>query len=183
METYPRRSQSHPDLPPEACVNGRLLVRRVQPDRGEPFLLALFITLADPIEEVLKLYGQRWLIETDLRTLKSQLRMEQLSCATPEMAAKEIVMGLTAYNLVRAVIVLAAQQSGLPPRHYSFTSAARIVQSFAPKIANATSSAESKRHYDRMMYYLQQTILPRRKRKAYPREQWSKQAKYPKRKT
>jgi len=176
--------KSHPDLPPEACVSGRLIVHQVQPDNGgEPFLLALFATLPDPLEEILKLYGQRWHIETDLRTLKSQLRMDQLSCATPEMAAKEIAMGITAYNLVRAVIALAAQQSGLPPRHYSFTSAARIVQSFAPKIANASSPEESKRHYDRMMYYLQQAKLPRRKRKTYPRAVWGKQAKYPNRKT
>lgn len=175
--------KSHPDLPPQACVNGRLIVRQVQPDHGgAPILLYLFTTLPDSVEEILALYGQRWLIETDLRTLKSQLRMEQLSCATPEMAAKEIVMGVAAYNLVRAVIALAAQQSGLPPRQYSFTRAARIVQSFTPKIANASSAEEAKRHYDRMMYYLQQARLPRRKRKAYPREVWAKQAKYPQRK-
>ena len=176
--------KSHPDLPPQACVSGRLIVHQVQPDDGsEPFLIYLFTTLPDSVEELLKLYGQRWLIETDLRTLKSQLRMEQLSCATPEMAAKEIVMGVAAYNLVRAVITLAAQQSGLPPRQYSFTRASRIVQSFAPKIANATSPQEAKRHYDRMMYYLQQARLPRRKRKPYPREVWGKPATYPKRKT
>jgi putative transposase len=175
--------KSHPDLPLEACVRGRLIVRQVQPDDGdEPFLLCLFTTLPDSVEETLQLYGQRWLIETDLRTLKSQLRMEQLSCATPQMAAKEIVMGVAAYNLVRAVIALAAQQSGLPPRQYSFTRAARIVQSFAPKIANASTPGEAQRHYDRMMYYLQQAKLPRRKRKAYPREVWGKQAKYPNRK-
>ena len=174
--------KSHPDLPLEACVSGRLIVRQVQPeDGGEAFLLYLFATLPDSVEEILELYGQRWLIETDLRTLKSQLRMEQLSCATPEMAAKEIVMGVAAYNLVRAVIALAAQQSGLPPRQYSFTRAARILESFAPKIANAGSPEEAKRHYDRMMYYLQQAKLPSRKRKAYPREVWGKQPKYPKR--
>src|SRR5437764_2473120 len=58
--------KSHPDLPPEACVSGRLIVRQVQPDdRGEAFLLALFTVLPDPVEEILKLYGQRWQIETD----------------------------------------------------------------------------------------------------------------------
>ena len=52
--------KSHPGLPPEACVRGRLIVRRVQPDDGAaPFLLALFTTLPDPGEEILKLYGQR----------------------------------------------------------------------------------------------------------------------------
>lgn len=181
MEAHRWDRKSHPDLPPEACVRGRLIVCQVQPDDGnDPFLLALFTTLPDPVEEILKLYGQRWNIETDLRTLKSQLRMDQLSCATPEMAAKEIVMATAVYNLVRAVICLAAQQSGLLPREYSFTRAARIVQSFAPKIASA-NSAEAKQHFDRMMYFLQQAKLPHRKRKPYPRGVWGTGEKYPKR--
>jgi putative transposase len=176
--------KSHPDLPAEACVRGRLIVRQVQPDNGDaPFLLALFTTLPEPAEEILKLYGQRWNIETDLRTLKSQLRMEQLSCATPEMAAKEIQMAIAAYNLVRAVICLASQQSGLPPRSYSFTRAARIVQSFGPKIASVNNQQDAKRHFDRMMYFLQQAKLPRRKRKAYPRGVWGAGARFPTRKT
>src|SRR5205085_1958396 len=139
--------KSHPDLPPQACLKGRLIVRRVQPDNGNvPFLLALFTTLPDPAEQILKLYGKRWNIETDLRTLKTQLRMDQLSSATPEMAAKEIEMAIAAYNLVRAVIALTAQQTGLAPRDYSFTRAARIVESFAPKIASANTQQEPQRH-------------------------------------
>jgi hypothetical protein len=174
----------HPELPPDACVRGRLIVRQVQPDNGAaPSLLALFTALPDPVEEILKLYGQRWNIETDLRTLKSQMRMDQLSCATPEMAAKEIEMAIAAYNLVRAVICIAAQQSGLPPRNYSFTRAARIVESFTPKIASAGSPQEAKQHFDRMMYFLQQARLPRRKRKSSPRGVWGVQKQYPKRKT
>jgi hypothetical protein len=108
--------------------------------------------------------------------------MEQLSCATPEMAAKEIEMGIAAYNLVRAVICLAAQQSGLPSRDFSFTRAARIVESFAPKISSSANEKEAQRHFDRMMYFLQQAKLPRRKRKSYPRAAWAIAKKYPKRK-
>lgn len=176
--------KAHPELPLDACVKGRLIVRQVQPDNGAvPFLLALFTTLPEPVPEIQQLYGQRWHIETDLRTLKTQLRMEQLSCATPEMAAKEIQMSIAAYNLVRAVVGLAAQQSGLPPRDYSFTRAARIVESFAPKIASAGSQEEAKRHFDRMMYFLQQAKLPRRKRKPYSRVLWGVRKQYPKRKT
>ena len=176
--------RTHPDLPAEASVSGRLLARQVQPSNGDkPFLLFLFTTLPEPPEDILNLYGQRWNIETDLRTLKSQLRMEQLSCATPEMAAKEIEMGMAAYNLVRAVMFLAAQQSGLPPRRYSFTRSARIVQSFAPKIAHASTPQEAQRHFDRMMYYLQQAKLPQRRRKAYPSQVWGKAATFPRRKT
>ena len=139
--------------------------------------------MPEPVQQILELYGKRWNIETDLRTLKSQLRMDQLSCATPEMAAKEIQMAIAAYNLVRAVVGLAAQQSGLPPRDYSFTRAARIVESFAPKIASAASQQEAKQHFDRMMYFLQQAKLPRRKRKSYPRGVWGPQTQFPKRKT
>lgn len=175
--------KAHPELPPDACVKGRLIVRQVQPDSGAPFLLALFTTLPEPVKEIQELYGQRWNIETDLRTLKSRLRMEQLSCATPEMAAKEIQMSIAAYNLVRAVICVAAQQSGLPPRDYSFTRAARIVESFAPKISSAASQQEAKQHFDRMMYFLQQARLPRRKRKPYSRALWGIRKQYPKRKT
>jgi hypothetical protein len=174
--------RSHPDLPPDACVKGRLIVRKVKPNQeSAPLLLALFTTLPDPVKEILRLYGQRWNIETDLRTLKSQLRMDQLSCATPEMAAKEIELGIAAYNLVRAVICLTAQQSGLPPRNYSFARAARIVESFAPKISCAGSEQEAKKHFDRMMHFLQQAKLPRRTRKPYPRAVWRIREDYPKR--
>ena len=173
----------HPDLPQDARVRGRLIVRQVQPDNGgKATLLALFTTVSGDTEQILKLYGQRWNIETDLRTLKSQLQMEQLTSATAEMAAKEILMGVAAYNLVRAVIGVAAQQSHLPPRSYSFTRAARIVESFAPKIAAASNPAEAQRHFDRMMYFLQQAKLPRRKRGRFPRSIWGKGGQYPKRK-
>lgn len=176
--------RSHPHLPAEASVRGRLIACRVQPDNGgEAFLILLFTTLPDSVEETLKLYGQRWRIETDLRTLKSQLRMDQLSCATPEMAAKEIEMGIGAYNLVRALICEAAQQSGLEPRRYGFTRAARIVESFAPKIASAATPEQAKQHFDRMMYFLRQAKLPRRKREPYPRAVWGTGAKFPTRKT
>ena len=185
VEWKPSRHERkhHPDLPSEACIRGRVIVRQVQPQKEEkPYLLVLFTTLPEPAKQIMKLYGQRWNIETDLRTLKSQLRMEQLSCATPEMAAKEIEMAIAAYNLVRAVICLAAQESGLQPRDYSFSRAARIVRSFAPTIGSASNPKEAKRHWDRMMYYLQQAKLSRRKRKSYPRAVWGSGEKYPKHK-
>lgn len=179
----PHERKGHPDLPPDACVRGRLIVRQVQPDNGgKPFLLALFTTVSEPVKQILKLYGQRWYSETDLRTLKSQLRMEQLGCATPEMVAKEIDMAIAAYNLVRAVICLAAQQSERPARTYAFSRAARIVQSFAPKISSASSPEEAQRHFERMLCFLQQARLPRRKRKSYPRAVWGTGERYPRRK-
>ena len=136
----------HPELPADACVKGHLFVRQVQPDNGgAAFLLALFTTLSLPVEEVFRLDGKRWAIETDLRTLKSTLRLDQLTCTTADMVAKEIDMGIAAYNLVRALIGFASQQSGVPPRGYSFTKVRLILQAFAPALAHApTQRSRSK---------------------------------------
>jgi hypothetical protein len=177
--------KSHPALPADACVSGRLIVRQVQPgDDAAPFLLALFTTLQTDQDEVLNLYGLRWNIETDLRTLKCSLQLEQLSCTTPEMVAKEINVGLAAYNLVRAVTCLASERSGIPPRGYSFTRVRRIIETFTPLVANATSEKEAKKQFELMMYYVGQAKLPKRKRKrpAYPRVVWGRGAKFPNRK-
>jgi hypothetical protein len=180
---YDRRS--HPHLPAEACVRGRLIVWQVQPSDGAaPFLLALFTTLDLAVDEVLKLYGQRWNIETDLRSLKSTLQLEQLTCSTPDMVAKELNLAMAAYNLVRAVTCLASQQADTPPRGYSFTRVRNVIDAFTPLIIAAPNPHEAQQHFDRMMYYVQQAKLPRRhrKRSSYPRAVWRRGESFPKRK-
>jgi len=172
----------HPDLPADACVRGRLIVRRVRPDNGAtPFLLYLFTTLVATREEVLSLYGKRWSIETDLRTLKTTLQLEQLTCCTPDMVAKEVDMGIAAYNLVRALICLASEQSGIPPRGYSFTAVRRIVEVFTPKLAAAPNARAAQQVFDTMMHCIQQAKLPHRKKKrpSYPRHVLRPQKTYP----
>ncbi len=182
----PADRRSHPDLPPGACLEGRLIVQRVQPDNGgKAFLLALFTTLPGSAQQPLDLYGQRWAIETDLRTLKSTLSLEQLTCTTPDMVAKEIDMGIAAYNLVRAVTCLASRQSGVPPRGYSFTKVRRILQVFGPALAAAPDSSAAQRIFDQIMRYVQQAKLPRRRRKRppSPRQVWKRGATFPPRKS
>lgn len=177
--------KSHPELPAEACVKGRLLVRRVQPDNGAAaFLLALFTTLPSPADQIYQLYGQRWAIETDLRQLKTMLRLDQLTCTTPDMVAKEIEMGSTAYNLVRALIVAASRLSGIPPRGYSFTKVRHILEVFGPAVANAPDRQTAQRILQQMMTYVQQAKLPRRKQKrpSYTRGVWKTKSAFPHRK-
>jgi len=174
----------HPHLPADARVRGRLIVHRVQPDKGDtPFLLILFTTLECAVSEILHLYRQRWNIETDLRTLKTQLRLDQLTCSTPGMAAKDIEMSMAAYNLVRTMICLASAQSGIPPRGYGFTKVRRIVEIFVPKLAAAKDPQEAEHIFEQMMYYVQQAKLPRRRRRrpSSPRTVWNKGAKHPNR--
>ncbi len=176
--------RSHPELPADSSVSGRLIVRRVQPSDGsQPFLLPLFSTLKEEPEQSIELFGHRWNIETDLRCLKSTLGLEELTCTTPEMVGKEIDVGMLAYNLVRAVTWLAAQKAGLQPRQFSFTRVCNVIHAFAPLIA-AAGQREAQELFDTMMYYVGQAKLPRRRRKrpSYPREVWPKRHKFPKRK-
>ena len=184
MEWRPSRDdrRSHPGLPADASVKGRLMVREVKPDNGgNAFLLALFTTLPSDQQEIFALYGQRWAIETDLRTLKTSLCLDQLTCTTPDMVSREIDMAIAAYNLVRSLIAHAAGQSGIPPRGYSFTKVRRIVETFTPLLAAAPHRKAASRIFEQMMRYVQQARLPRRKRKrpSYPREVWKRGATFP----
>jgi hypothetical protein len=177
--------KNHPNLPADACAKGRLLVRRVQPNNGAAaFLLAFFTTLPSPVAEVYQLYGQRWAIETDLRQLKSMLCLEQLTCSTPDMVAKEIEMGITAYNLVLALIGLASKRSGIPPRSYRFTKVRRILETFGPVLADAPNQRAAQRVLDQVMAYVQQSQRPQRKRKrpSPPRAVWKRGETFPNRK-
>lgn len=174
--------RGHPQLPIDAGVSGRLIVRQVQPSNGaEPFLLALFTTLEDPPEQLVQLYGKRWNIEVDLRHLKGTLRLEELTCTSTEMVAKEIDVAMLAYNLVRAVIYLTALQAGLEPRVISFTQVRNVLQVFLPRIAAAADQRTARQLYDDMLYYLSQCKLPQRKRSSYPRAVWPKPKTYPSR--
>ncbi len=177
--------RNHPELPAEASVSGRLIVRQVQPSNGsEPFLLAVFTTLEGKPGSIINLYGHRWNIETDLRSLKGTLELEQLTCTTPEMVAKEIDVAMLAYNLVRAVTCLAAQAVGLPPRAFSFTRVRNVIHTFAPLIAAAQDAQEARQLWERMMYYVGQAKLPKRhgQRPSYPRAVWGRPQVFPKRK-
>ena len=174
---------SHPQLPPEACVPGRLIVREVKPSDGsDPFLLALFTTLEGQADDLIQLYGKRWNIETDLRSLKGSLHLEQLTCTSPQMVAKEIDTALLAYNLVRAITCLAAEQAGLTVRAFSFTRVRRLIHAFAPLIANAKDADEGRELFEKMMYYVRRAKLYKRKRRSYPRAVWGRPQVYPKRK-
>lgn len=185
LEWIPSRDdrKSHPQLPAEAKVAGRLIVQRVQPSNGsEAFLLALFTTLEAESDLVLGIYGCRWNIETDLRSLKSTLELEQLTCTTPEMVAKELDLAMLAYNLVRAVTYQAARQAGLMPRAFGFTRVRNLIRAFGPRIAVAPTEEEAKELWEKMIYYVGQAKLPRRRRPSYPRAVWGRPRVFPQRK-
>lgn len=172
--------RSHPELPEEACVAGRLIIRQVQPNNGAAaFLLALFTTVPGASDNAFDLYAQRWNIEVDLRTLKGQLRLEELSSVTPLMIAKEINLAIMAYNLVRSVMYLTARKSGRESRDFSFTKVRNVLNTFVPAIAAATDERQRIRLTMTMLDCLDRARLYKRKRPSAPRAVWPKPKSYP----
>ena len=93
--------------------------------------LVVVTTLLDaeqyPAEALGCLYRRRWLVELDIRTIKSTLKLDVLRCKTPEMARKELRAGLLAYNLIRQTMLQAALAGERSPRELSFTAALQTI--------------------------------------------------------
>lgn len=88
-------------------------------------------------EQIGDLYEQRWNGEVDIRSIKSTMQMDILRCKTPDMVHKEIWTHLLAYNLLRTVMAVAANDNDIEPRQVSFKGAKQALTAFAPKIEAA----------------------------------------------
>jgi hypothetical protein len=88
-----------------------------------------------PAVELAKLYRRRWQAELNLRSLKIALQMEHLRCKTPHRVRNEFYMHLTAYNLIRQVVALAAFQAGVEPWTLSFKGAWQTLNRLLPLLA------------------------------------------------
>ncbi len=113
---------ARPDWMSEEAYHGypsELRVREVK--AGKKVLVTTFLSPRKiPKAELENLYWQRWNVEVDLRSIKTTLGMEVLSCKTPEMCEKEFRVYLLAYNLIRLLMAEAALRAGVLPRHLSF---------------------------------------------------------------
>ena len=112
-------------LPRSLCVR-EILVHVTAPGRRTRRLIVA-TTLLDRQQysrgAVAELYGARWQVELDIRSLKAHLGLKELRCQSPHMIANEIWGHLLAYNLVRKVGCQAAMLQGVRVRQISFTAA------------------------------------------------------------
>jgi hypothetical protein len=154
----------NPEIPTTASVAGQLLACKVRDARGKWQKLYFFTALTLPAEEILGVYGYRWNIETDLRSLKREVRLHMLNVQSPDMAAKELVLGVGAYNLTRAAMNEAVSALSLDPREFSFSMAQDTVQAFPPAFAKASSEEERQQIMQEMIRVFSYSTLPRRRR-------------------
>lgn len=121
---------TYASLPNQLTV--RLVAVRVLQPGFRTRRLTLATTLLDAAAysaaDVGELYRSRWHVELDIRSIKQTLKMEHLSCKTPEQVRKEVWVHLLGYNLIRKVMAQAAWESGKQPRELSFAGAVQTVE-------------------------------------------------------
>jgi hypothetical protein len=124
-----RDKTRHADGP--GYVEGRLLVARVRAQGGKFQTIFLFTTLTDKelysLKDLVELYGKRWQVELYLRYVKSEMDLGALNCKSAEMARKEWVAGLLAYNLIRSLMVGAAAQVQVAIGELSFSQTRQLL--------------------------------------------------------
>ena len=174
-----KRKQRPRPWPSDATVEGRLIAWRTGRGKHKQWLY-LFTTTSLPAEEVVALYGRRWRIETDLRSLKQTVHLYRLSAHSSEMMEKELLVAVMAYNLVRAIMFQAAQRAQIDPRQLSFTYACNIVLDSYPEILAARTAKQQQQKLDRMIDLVARCRLPKRtKPRSYPREVWGRGYRFP----
>lgn len=166
-------------MPEGACVPGRLRSARMGRGKAKEWL-HLFTTGKAPAEEMMALYGQRWRIETDLRSLKGTVRLHHIAVRQPSTLDKELLTAVAAYNLARAVMALAARRHRLCPRQLSFTFVRNVVETGWHKLQDAPDEKSHRRAVLRLLDAAAQGTHPkRRKRRSYPRAAWNRRHTFP----
>ena len=134
--------------------------------------LTLVTTLLDAHEvdklELADLYGKRWQIELDFRSIKTVMQMEILRCKSPEMVRKEIAVHLLAYNLVRTVMAQAAELAHVTPRQLSFKATLQVLNAFEENLRFCPRARLTVRHTI-VLASIGQAILPVRPDRFEPR--------------
>ena len=119
--------------------------------------------------------------QVDLRSLKQTVHLHSLRSTTPDMADKELILGVTAYNFVRAAIWAAARAANLNPRRISFSRAQDVVNACLPNLQAARTEQEYAIELERMLRRIAQCKLPQtRHRPSYPRAVWPRGSAFPK---
>ena len=128
-------------------------------------------------QELVDLYGQRWQIELDFRSIKTVMQMDILRCKSPKMIQKEIAVHLLAYapkevplgdNLVRTVMAQAACFANVFPRQLSFKATLQVLNAFEENLRFCPRARLTTRH-GIVLASIGQAILPVRPNRVEPR--------------
>lgn len=176
--------KGNPQYTPELSYPGRIIRAWVKKEGEEQQLITFFTTLKEATaEQVVELYSLRWNIEHDIRDLKKTCHLDELSSLTVDSVEKELLAGILAYNLVRAVMLLAAKTNGLKARQISFKLAYGLLMTTAGGLLIFSKSAkEQDKYFAQLLQALATSPLPKRKPRKHKRECYKRSVTFPMRK-
>lgn len=139
--------------------------------------LTVVTTLLDPelypAQQILETHLQRWRIEMCFDDLKTTLEMEYLSCQTPKMAHKELLLFLTAHNFLRWIMTEVAQHKAVPLERISFKGCLDAFRQFCHASAQiGTAKRHRPQHrklWRRLLDILAADLVPERPGRREPR--------------
>lgn len=174
--------KGNPQYSRELKVSGRLISAWVKKEgEKKKQLITLFTTLLEATaEEIINLYALRWNIEHDIRDLKKTCNLDELSSLTTDSVEKELLAGVLAYNLVRAVMIMAATTHNLKVRQISFKLAYDFLRTtVGGMLIFATSQEEQNKYFSQLLNALAGAPLVKRKPRNYKRETYKRSVAFP----
>lgn len=156
LVTWTKGSQAPKHYPQEwQSLPAELQVRLVKYSVAQPGFrtreVILVTTLLDaqqyPAEQVAELYHLRWQVELNFRDIKLTMNMDHLTCRTPEMLDKELLMIIIGYNLIQWLITRDAISRHRNHDTYSFSNAMSYVATIAIKMSILMSMSECRKLY------------------------------------
>jgi hypothetical protein len=167
--------QKYPHLNAETAVNGRFIWLPIQQAENKKETLLLFTTLELPAKQVAELYALRWNVETDLRHIKHALEADFITAKSPAVVRKELVLAVSAYNLIRHLILGIATAHKLQPRQFSFASVLSRVNAIAAMNSRTAISSREEKAFTQAFTEIKYLLLPKRKKRPpRPRKVWPK---------
>jgi hypothetical protein len=161
----------------------RLIRYPVQVPGFRPDHIILVTTLLDPVafpaDQLAGLYWRRWRVELFLREIKTTLQMEFLTCKTPAMLYRELLMHLIGYNLIRGLMAEAASLHQIDLDQISFKGSMDTVRHFSPVIAQARSRQHQTQLTHDLLSALAGDPLPDRPNRIEPRHRKRRPKAYP----
>lgn len=129
-------------------------------------------------QELVQIYKRRWEVEINLRSIKSIMNMDMLSCKTPEMVKKEIGVHFLAYNFIRIMIAEACSTYGNVPWKVSFKGSVQLLNEFIPYFLCSTEE-ENKNLYSKMLALMVKNKIGNREGRMEPRAIKQRQKPFP----
>jgi len=116
-----------------------------------------------------QLYLRRWAMELTLRSLKTTLPMDMLSCKSPAMLERELRLHILVHNLVRRLLLEAARRQVVALERISFAGALAAARRYSQALAQARSQHCRRQLLDDLFRVLASDLVPDRPGRREPR--------------